>query len=423
MNPTDSRPAPLRPALAVVLHNANMRVAMVALAMVSVSIVVVGLIALRAYMIANLGLSARNIAYTVEAAVIFNDKEAASEALALMAANHLIASAQIIDRDGNEITRWQDPDGDFWSGPEKLIARVFLARPAIEKILHGGEQVGMVKLYGSGRNLLVFMMVCIACGIGCFMLCSLAASRLSRRSSLAILEPLQHLAAVAAQARREREFRHRVQQTDIAELHVLGEDFNALLEELENWREQMLSNNALLSFNANHDPLTCLANRTHFETSLNAALTKASDRRERVALFFIDADHFKSINDEFGHEAGDAVLCAIAHRLRSRVRESDLVARIGGDEFAVLLTPLNDASQAGPIAASILESMAEPIGLPSGAKLTTSLSIGIALYPDHASNGTCLLRKADEAMYESKRTRRGIYSVARDLAPEGEMNG
>jgi len=414
MSPTDPQSGSPRPTLIALLHSANMRIAMVALAMLGFSIVVVGLIALRAYMIDNLGLSARNIAYTAEAAVVFNDSEAASEVLSLMAANHLVASAQVIDRDGSEIARWREPSGKTGIGLEHLLASILLAQPATEEIRHDGQRVGMVKLYGSGRDLLIFLLSSVACGLCCLMLCGFVASRLSHRSSQAIVQPLQHLAAIASRARRERQFRHRVEATDIAELQVLGDDFNALLEELESWREQMLSHNELLNFKANHDPLTGLANRAHFEACLASSLVTAKEKGEHIALFFIDADRFKSINDQLGHEVGDAVLCAIARRLRSKVRESDLVARLGGDEFAVLLSHLGNPSQAGRIAGSILDSMAEPIELPSGQALSTSLSIGIALYPDHASDGPGLLKKADEAMYNSKHAGRGVYSVAPD---------
>lgn len=418
MSTTDSRDNTPLPALAAVLHNANLRIALVALALASVSIVIVGLVSLRVYMIDNLGLSARNIAYTVEAAVVFNDREAANETLRQMAGNHLVASAYVIDRDGDELTRWEGTSKNAWSGPEHLLASVLLAQPAIEAIHHGGQQVGIVKLYGSGRNLLIFMIVCLGCGICCLALCGFVASRLSRRSSLAIAEPLLHLAAVAAKARSERQFKYRVQPMDIAELQSLGDDFNALLKELESWREQMLDHNEQLNFKANHDPLTGLANRAHFETRLALALKTAHEKSERIALFFIDADRFKSINDELGHEVGDAVLCAIARRLRSRVREDDLVARLGGDEFAVLLAPLGSPSQAGRIAGNILDSMVEPIELPSGNTLNTSLSVGIALYPDHATDATGLLKKADEAMYGSKRAGRGVYSVAQNFDSE-----
>ena len=400
------------PALAAVLHAANMRVALIAMLLVGASIFVVGLVVLRVYMVDNLNLSARAVAYAVEAAVVFDDREAAGEALSLMIENRPIAAAYVIDRDGDEIARWRQPAGGAWLGLEQTLAGIVLAQPALEPILHDGQPVGAVKLYGSGRDLLIFLMISTACGLSCLVLCGVVASRLSRRASQRIVAPLLRLAAVAAKARRERQFLHRVEPAAIAELRDLGDDFNALMEELERWREQMHSHSESLAYQANHDSLTGLANRAQFEARLQEMLAVARDNAGLAALFFVDVDRFKSINDTLGHEAGDAVLCAIAGRLRSNVRESDLVARLGGDEFAVLLAPLGDVEQAGRIAGNMLESMAEPIALPSGETLTNSLSIGIAFYPAHAVDAAALLNVADEAMYRAKQAGRGTYAVA-----------
>ena len=329
-----------------------------------------------------------------------------------MIENRPIAAAYVIDRDGDEIARWRQPAGGAWLGLEQALAGIVLAQPAFEQILHDGQPVGAVKLYGSGRDLLIFLMISTACGLSCLVLCGVVASRLSRRASQRIVAPLLRLAAVAAKARRERQFLHRVEPAAIAELRDLGDDFNALMEELERWREQMHSHSESLAYQANHDSLTGLANRAQFEARLQEMLAVARDNAGLAALFFVDVDRFKSINDTLGHEAGDAVLCAIAGRLRSNVRESDLVARLGGDEFAVLLAPLGDVEQAGRIAGNMLESMAEPIALPSGETLTNSLSIGIAFYPAHAVDAAALLNMADEAMYRARQAGRGTYAVA-----------
>lgn len=400
------------PTLARVLHRANLRIVLTAVLLAGVSLFALSMIALRFYMLDNLALSARSVAYAVEAAVVFGDRDAAAEALELMVANRPVSVAYVFDRDGKEVTRWQAKENEGWGALEKLVAGIFFARPAIEAILHNGYEIGVVELQGSGRDLTAFVLVALVCGLIALILCGIVALRLSRRASMEIVQPLRHLAAITAVARRERWFGARVEPAAIAELRSLGDDFNALLAELTSWQEQMRIHNATLAHQANHDPLTGLANRAHFEERLDQALDMMRDNGGHAALFFIDVDRFKSINDEFGHEVGDIVLCIIARRLRAKVREGDLVARLGGDEFAVLLLPLGDLSQARRIAGSMLEGMAEPIELPSGVALNVSLSIGIAFFPDHATDAAGLLKKADEAMYESKRAGRGVYSVA-----------
>ncbi|MDR0777540.1 MAG: diguanylate cyclase [Azonexus sp.] len=400
------------PSMASVLHRSNLYIALIAVLLAGISLFAFSVMALRPYMLDNLKLSARSVAYAVEAAVVFDDRDAAAEELNQMVANQPVSAAYVFDHDGSEIARWRAEENDGWGSLEKLVAGIFLDQPAVEPIHHNGKEIGSVKLESSGHDLAVFIVVVLLCGLISLVLCGVVAWHLSRRASVEIVDPLRHLASVTAAARRERRFGARVEPAAIAELRSLGDDFNALLAELASWQEQMRNHTEILAHQANHDSLTDLANRTYFETRLDQALAAMRGNGGHAALFFIDADRFKAINDELGHEVGDLVLCTIARRLHAKVREGDLVARIGGDEFAVLLYPLNDLSQAERIAGNMLDSMSEPLKLPSDMLLTVSLSIGIALFPDHASDAAGLLKKADEAMYESKRAGRGIYSIA-----------
>ena len=129
-------------------------------------------------------------------------------------------------------------------------------------------------------------------------------------------------------------------------------------------------------------------------------------------MLFLDSDRFKDINDTYGHAAGDAVLVAVATRVRAQLREDDVVARLGGDEFAILLSPLHKIADAQRIAGKIIASMLEPIELPGQSSVVTSLSIGIAVYPEHGATPDSLLCAADLAMYQAKRLARGGQHVA-----------
>ncbi|MCA8503720.1 GGDEF domain-containing protein [Burkholderia multivorans] len=161
-----------------------------------------------------------------------------------------------------------------------------------------------------------------------------------------------------------------------------------------------------------HDALTGLPNRVQFESRLARALGEAGATGQRVAILYLDCDGFKEINDCFGHEAGDAVLIGIAARLRTQLRDADLIARLGGDEFAVMLEAVREAGSVGRIADAILSGMVPSIELSDGRMVATMMSVGIALYPDHASDATGLLRAADAAMYRAKRTRPGSWQSA-----------
>ncbi|WP_460136757.1 diguanylate cyclase domain-containing protein [Pseudomonas sp. S1_E04] len=160
-----------------------------------------------------------------------------------------------------------------------------------------------------------------------------------------------------------------------------------------------------LRFLAHHDPLTALTNRSLFNDRLDCALQTAKIHNHTLALLFLDVNDFKSINDVHGHAMGDRVLCVIARRLERCVRGSDLVARMGGDEFTVLLTDLPSRDAVAAKVAQILAVMAEPLGAEFGAVKMPSCSIGTAFYPADGEDADTLLSHADGDMYRIKRHR------------------
>lgn len=159
---------------------------------------------------------------------------------------------------------------------------------------------------------------------------------------------------------------------------------------------------------AEHDALTGLPNRIRFMDRLEQALATVARQHRQFALMFIDLDHFKLINDNHGHEAGDAVLLEIASRLRRCVRRVDTVSRLGGDEFAVLLSDVGGVDQAAHVAATIMQSVGRPVPTPAG-PLSLSVSIGIAICPSDGDDPKALLRNADVAMYHAKESGRNDF--------------
>ena len=154
-------------------------------------------------------------------------------------------------------------------------------------------------------------------------------------------------------------------------------------------------------YQAHHDSLTQLPNRTLFADRLAIALSNSKRNQTKLALLFIDLDNLKTINDVNGHTAGDAVLAEVARRMKECLRESDTVARIGGDEFTVLLPDISGEDAALSVAEKIRSAMIGPI-VADGYTLTTSASIGVAIFPFHGLNATDLMNNADAAMYAAK---------------------
>jgi len=163
-------------------------------------------------------------------------------------------------------------------------------------------------------------------------------------------------------------------------------------------------------FQAHHDALTGLPNRNLFQDRLGQAIAHAQRRNKRVGLLFIDLDHFKPVNDTYGHPAGDELLCQVSERIADCLREEDTVARIGGDEFVVLLPMINAIIDCVTVAEKILASLNLPFTL-SEARVSISASLGIACCKRGGCTAAELMEHADQAMYEAKKARNG-YAVA-----------
>ncbi len=396
-----------RPSLRRLLHNAHLRVALLAMGLTSLSLTLVSLLALSTYAGHNLQLIARSLAYTLEAAVVFNDRAAVRDALEQICKTEEIAQVAVFDKDGELLASLDTPNNTVLNSAEQAIARLLLPDVVIQPITYQGKQIGALHISGQGTTLLRFLIGGLLGLLASLALSALGATYGSKRIQRAITQPLRNLSQVAHNISVERTFNQRVPATHIADLNELAEDFNALLDQLESWQHQLERENASLAHQASHDALTGLPNRAFFESRLLGSMREARDSQTQMAVLFLDSNRFKEINDQLGHAAGDAVLIAIAQRLRAQLREGDTVARLGGDEFAVLLKPIHHEDDAVLIADKIIDSMHKPIVLPEGGSITTSLSIGIALYPEHADNPEALVHEADVAMYHAKRSQRG----------------
>jgi len=157
---------------------------------------------------------------------------------------------------------------------------------------------------------------------------------------------------------------------------------------------------------AHHDSLTGVPNRAWFHERAAKAIEQASHNGQTVGLLLLDLDHFKSVNDTLGHDAGDALLRVLAERLNSSVRKADTVARLGGDEFAVLLADVNNGDDVETVATKVLAAICRPV-LVKNREIPMSASIGFSVFPEDGATVTELLRSADLAMYGSKHRARG----------------
>jgi len=198
-------------------------------------------------------------------------------------------------------------------------------------------------------------------------------------------------------------------ELNVNEMKLAGENhFVGILRDISERKEAEETMTQL----ALYDQLTALPNRTLFYERMESSLSQAQRTKSSVALLFIDLDGFKSVNDTLGHDMGDHLLIEIGKRLLQCIRDSDVAARIGGDEFTVLLTNLHDINVAAVIADKIIHALSQPV-IFKGNSCHVGASIGIASYPEQAGDADDLVKVADTAMYEAKNAGKNRYSIAK----------
>jgi len=195
----------------------------------------------------------------------------------------------------------------------------------------------------------------------------------------------------------------------------LEERVSARTRELQDVNLRLRESEALLRKMAHHDHLTGLANRSLLDESLLQAIERAKRNKGKIAVLLADLDGFKPVNDDHGHDVGDDLLRIIADRLKATVRSSDTVARIGGDEFVLLLETIKDPHDAIHMAEKALAAIREPMNVRE-AELRVSASIGVAIFPDDGVEAETLVKHADRAMYKAKLAGRNQLKLADGLS-------
>ncbi len=191
---------------------------------------------------------------------------------------------------------------------------------------------------------------------------------------------------------------------DLLGIIIVGQDIR-LYKDLEREAAENRRAREQIMFLAHHDSLTGLPNRKYFYEHLSYTLLKSDPGRDRFAVLFLDMDDLKQINDCYGHEAGDMALCEIGRRARACIGETDILARIGGDEFTFLVYGVTDHESAMELVERILNSVNQSLTI-QGSSVDLNVSIGLSLYPEDGSDPDVLVKKADNKMYAIKREKK-----------------
>jgi diguanylate cyclase (GGDEF)-like protein len=368
----------------------------------------------------NITVLARAAAYMVEVAVVSGDPQTATKILNDILSKEKICRITIYYESGFSDDVFAQAskqcNGASVKGWRNTAASLLSGEPARIEIMRGGKRLGVVEIVNDDTVFLYFLYRGAAVLAFCLILAIVMARVPARWMERRFATELASLAGMAHAARLEGDFTRRLPGFEIAEFNGLGQDFNALFSEIQARNAELALRqshletvNRALSSQALCDPLTGLANRACFSEQLEIAIRKARMDGTRVGVLYIDNDHFKDINDSFGHAAGDSLLVNVGKRLSGAVRESDLVARLGGDEFVVMLAPVNGEDDLWHVSNKVLAAMSRKLRLSEreGVDIELGVSVGMAVFPDQANDAISLLRAADHAMYRAKRLGRG----------------
>ncbi len=226
--------------------------------------------------------------------------------------------------------------------------------------------------------------------------------------SRSFAKPIKRIVEVANRISQGEYSARITEKNNTSEFNTLISVINTMVEKIQSRTNKLEEQKVLLNNLAHYDTLTKVPNRLLFKDRLDQAMIKADRNKNQFALFYIDLDEFKHINDSFGHDYGDEVLKEVVLRISSVIRKEDTVARIGGDEFTVILEDLQDANSTTLVAQKLVDVVKDPIKI-GGNTFKVSTSVGISVYPKDTKDKTNLIKFADIAMYRAKSVGKDNY--------------
>lgn len=407
--------------VASLVRRGQWRIATFTIACVGLLLATAGLYASRAYEDRAMALVAQSLAVAGEPALRFDDRPAMLALLEQMADRAQLAEATITDRQGRLWLHFERPGSNWGERAARELARLLVPAPATTAIGYGADTLGSIALRSNGRTLLQYAAWSLLSLAGCLVAFALVVRLYSRSVARTLVQPIDALARLTREIRDTRAFDRRANGSSLREVNALAEDFNDLLAELQSHQEAIRQShagleraNAKLRAASLHDPLTRLPNRAYLFEHLASVVAECALNKRRAGLAFIDTDRFKQINDTYGHATGDRVLIELADRLRASIRQSDFIARVGGDEFVVVLNPPDADVDAVHLTERINHALEVPVKLPNGDLHLIGVSVGVAVYPDHADSVMTLIQAADDAMYRVKNASREARSPPRN---------
>lgn len=392
-----------RPTFKRTLRRISMISVVITMTLIWLLLCIASVVTLKQYAQKNLELTSATMSRSLEASLVFNDATAANETLATLGRQGQFSVAEVLDIHQKRFAYWSWTPDDDTDTLSTLVSRMLFPVPAAQPVVHNGKVIGEVRITARDSLISHFLWTSFAVLTGCILFAAFVALTITRSLHNGVVTALQNITDVVHDVKTNRNFSRRVEEERIEEFHRFGQDFNSLLDEMEEWQLKLQARNAQLMRTAMHDPLTGLANRAAFRSSIAALMNDASAQMNS-ALLFLDGDNFKQINDTWGHAAGDCVLIEVASRMVEFGGKRYQSYRLGGDEFAMILYGIHSAADVQQICTALSQQFLQPYDLHNGHTAHMSLSIGFALAWENTSV-EALLEQADRNMYQVKNQR------------------
>ncbi len=339
------------------------------------------------------------------AALDFSDRKAATEVLGALRREPPVVSACLYDTRGWLFSEYLRDAGSAPclrnSGTAEVVDAEF--RSVTRGVRRATEFVGSIQVKADLRELKDrnnrMMAIAVSLALLSLGMAGFAGALLQSRIS----KPVMNLAAAMNQVTRDGTFEARVNVEGTEEIAQLAAGFNRMIIELERRNQQAREAESRLLEQARTDSLTGLPNRRFLGEQLERELARTQRAKWTIGLLYIDLDGFKLVNDSLGHGVGDMLLRSVAERLKSRVRMTDTLARVGGDEFTVILTGLENENDATVAANGLIQCLTRPFVI-DGNEITVGASVGISTRCSAGAEDHDLLKQADSAMYAAKRS-------------------
>ena len=333
----------------------------------------------------------------IQPAVVFNDQSTMNQILNEYTLQYPIRSIEIKNTQNTRLAHAEQADISTFSS-QYILDYVFFSQPLRLNINHDKKNYGELIVYGNSSDLVSFFhKILLGLLLGFILL--LATVFWSVNSVYQYL--MQSIRAIVESAQTisiKKNYNMRVSNSDIQELQALSTAFNGLLSEIEQSNQTLMSENDKLLHLSHHDALTKLPNRIYFYEKL----FELFDQDKDAAVFFLDINDFKSVNDQFGHLAGDAILRASSHCVKQALPNDAFIARLGGDEFAIIVNGLDSAQELEMYCCKIHDCYTSTFVFDQH-HISLNASIGVAL-AQKAKSPEDLIADADRAMYNAKKT-------------------